>query len=161
MRAEIAAEHAWLARLVGEWRSEMTEADGAELPAGTMAGTETVRLLGDAWLIAEGRGRMPDGTPTQTLMTLGWDPTPSCFVGTWIGSMMNHLWHYRRGTLDGERRVLTLEADGPRCDGQPGFARYRDVIELVDADTRLLHGNVLRDDGTWSRFMTSRYTRAR
>jgi hypothetical protein len=161
MKAEITAEHAWLHRLVGEWHHEMVAIDGAEQPAGTMTGTETVRTLGEAWLLAEGLGRMPDGAPTQTLMTLGYDPAQQCFVGAWIGSMMNHLWHYRRGTLDADRRVLTLEADGPRFDGTPGLAQYRDVIEIVDADTRLLHGNVQLDDGTWSRFMTARYRRAR
>jgi hypothetical protein len=94
-------------------------------------------------------------------MTLGYDPAGQCFVGSWIGSMMNHLWHYQRGTLDADRRVLTLEADGPRFDGQPGLAHYRDMIEIVDDDTRLLHGNVQLDDGSWSRFMTARYRRQR
>ena len=159
MKAEITEQHAWLHRLVGDWRQEMVAMDGAEEPACTMTGTESVRTLGDAWVLAEGRGRMPDGAPTQTLLTLGYDPALQCFVGTWIGSMMNHLWHYRRGALDDDRRVLTLEADGPRFDGKPGGAQYRDVIEIVDADTRLLHGNVQLDDGAWSRFMTARYRR--
>jgi hypothetical protein len=161
MKAEITPEHAWLHRLVGEWQHEMVAIDGAEQPAGTMTGTETVRTLGEAWLLAEGLGRMPEGAQTQTLMTLGYDPAQQCFVGTWIGSMMNHLWHYRRGTLDADRRMLTLEADGPRFDGSPGLAQYRDVIEIVDADTRLLHGNLQLEDGTWSRFMTARYRRVR
>jgi hypothetical protein len=120
-----------------------------------------VRTLGEAWLLAEGRGQMPDGTPTQTLMTIGYDPAQQAFVGTWIGSMMNHLWHYRRGTLDAGERVLTLEADGPRFDGKPGSAQYRDILELVSDDERLLHGNVQLDDGSWSRFMTARYRRVR
>ena len=161
MKAEITAEHAWLHRLVGEWRNEMATLDGVDQPAGVMAGSESVRRLGDAWVLAEGRGQMPDGTVTQTLMTLGYDPARQCFVGSWIGSMMNHLWHYQRGTLDADRHVLTLEADGPRFDGQPGLAHYRDVIEIVDDHTRLLHGNLQRDDGSWSRFMTARYRRVR
>jgi hypothetical protein len=161
MKAELTAEHAWLRRLVGEWRHEVVAMDGAAQPAGTLGGTETVRPLGDAWVLAEGSGRMPDQTPTQTLMTLGYDPAQGCFVGTWIGSMMNHLWFYRRGMLDAQQRVLTLEADGPRFDGKPGTAQYRDVIEVVDDDERLLHGNVLGDDGQWTRFMTARYRRVR
>ena len=162
MKAEITPEHAWLRRLVGEWRYEMAAIDGVEQPAGTMGGDETVRVLGDVWVLAEGRGQMPEGTPSQTLMTLGYDPTQKLFVGTWIGSMMSHLWHYRRGTLDAEQRVLTLEAEGPSFDGTPGkMANYRDVIELVSDDERLLHGNVQRPDGSWSRFMTARYRRVR
>jgi hypothetical protein len=161
MKPVVSAEHAWLRRLVGEWRQEMATMDGVDQPAGTLAGTETVRALGDVWIAAEGRGQMPDGTPTQTLMTLGFDPAQRTFVGTWIGSMMNHLWFYRRGTLDAEERVLTLEADGPRFDGQPGLAHYRDVLEIVDDDERLLHGNLQLEDGSWSRFMTARDRRVR
>jgi hypothetical protein len=161
MKAEITEQHTWLHRLVGEWRTEMAEMEGAPQPEGTMAGSETVRLLGDAWVLAEGRSQAPDGTPAQMLMTLGYDPAQQCFVGSWIGSMMTHLWYYRRGTLDAERRILTLEADGPRFDGKPGLVPYRDVIEIVDDDTRLLHGNAQKEDGTWTRFMTARYRRVR
>jgi hypothetical protein len=161
MKAEITRKHAWLHRLVGEWRTELAMMDGKEQPPGTMAGTETVRTLGEAWLLAEGRSQMPDGTPTQTLMTIGYDPAQQAFVGTWIGSMMNHLWHYRRGTLDADERVLTLEAAGPRFDGKPGSAQYRDILELVSDDERLLHGNLQLDDGQWNRFMTARYRRVR
>jgi hypothetical protein len=160
MNAAVAPEHAWLRQLVGEWRSEMIEMNGTAPSEGTHTGTESVRMLGDVWLLAEGRGMMPGGGSAQMLMTLGFDATQGCYVGSWIGSMMNHFWHYRRGTLDAERRVLTLESEGPRFDGQPGSAQYRDVIELVDADTRLLHGNVQGDDGNWTRFMTARYRRA-
>lgn len=159
MKAELTAEHAWLRRLLGQWRTDMCALEGKDQPEGTMGGTETVRSLGDVWVLGEGKGQGPDGTPTQSLMTLGYDPAKGVFVGTWIGSMMNHLWVYQRGTLDATQRVLTLEADGPRFDGKPGSAHYRDVIEIVSDDERLLHGNVQLDDGTWSRFMTARYRR--
>lgn len=162
MKAEVTAEHAWLSRLVGEWTSEMVSIDGEPQPAGTMAGIETVRALGDVWFLAEGRGQMPDGARTQSQMLLGYDPQQGRFVGTWIGSMMNHLWVYRAGALDAAQRVLALNAEGPAFDGTPGrMAQYRDEIEIVDADERLLHGNVQREDGSWSRFMTVRYRRAR
>jgi Protein of unknown function (DUF1579) len=160
MKADVAPEHAWLRRLVGEWTFEMVSFDGAPLPADKLGGVESVRALGDIWVIAEGRGQMPDGTPTQTQMLLGYDPAQRAFVGTWIGSMMNHLWIYRAGELDATQRILTLYAEGPSFDGTPGkLAQYRDVIEFVDADERLLHGNVQGADGQWTRFMTARYRR--
>ncbi|MGZ8256080.1 MAG: DUF1579 domain-containing protein [Burkholderiaceae bacterium] len=135
---------------------------GEPQPSGTLGSVETVRALGDVWLLAEGRGQMPDGTPTQTQMLLGYDPVRRTFVGTWIGSMMNHLWVYRTGSLDDGQRLLTLSAEGPAFDGTPGkMAQYRDVIEIVDADERLLHGNLQLEDGSWSRFMTTRYRRVR
>ena len=161
MKAEVTAQHAWLRGLLGEWSHEVVSSDGAEQPAGTMGGVETVRALGDTWVLAEGRGQMPDGTPTQTLMTLGFDPAQQVFVGTWVGSMMNHLWVYRRGTLDAAERVLTLEAEGPRFDGKPGTAQYRDTIEIVNDDERRLHGSILLDEGRWTCFMTVRYRRVR
>ena len=162
MKAEVTAEHAWLRRLVGEWTSEMVSINGEPQPGGTLGSVETVRALGDVWLLAESRGQMPDGTPTQTQMLLGYDPVRRTFVGTWVGSMMNHLWVYRTGTLDDGQRLLTLSAEGPAFDGPPGkMAQYRDVIEIVDADERLLHGNLQLEDGSWSRFMTARYRRVR
>ena len=162
MKAEVAAEHEWLRRLVGEWSVEMASMDGVEQPPGTMTGTETVRALGDVWLLCEGRGQMPDGSASMTLMTLGFDPAQRCFVGTWIGSMMNHLWVYRRGTLDAEQRQLNLDAEGPSFGGKPGeMAQYRDIIEIVGDDERLLHGNLQGADGQWTRFMTARYRRVR
>lgn len=162
MKAEVTAEHAWLRRLVGEWTFEMPSIDGEPQPAGTMSGVETVRALGDVWVLAEGRGQAPDGTPTQSQMLLGYDPQQGAFVGTWIGSMMNHLWIYRAGELDAGRRILALSAEGPAFNGAPGqMAQYRDEIEIVSADERLLHGNVQREDGSWSRFMTARYLRNR
>ena len=162
MKADVTAEHAWLRRLVGEWTSEMVSMDGQPQPPGTMGGVESVRALGDVWVVADGRGQAPDGSPTQTQMLLGYDPAQGAFVGTWVGSMMNHLWIYRAGALDAEQRMLSLEAEGPAFDGTPGkLAQYRDVIEIVDENERLLHGNVRRDDGSWSRFMTARYRRVR
>lgn len=155
MKATITAEHDWLRQLVGDWRVEMPGPDGV-----VSTGTETVRALGEAWLLLEGRGTMPDGSPAQTLMTLGYDPAQRAFVGSWIGSMMNHLWVYRGGTLDAACRLLSLPSEGPSFDDPGRLAQYRDEIEIVGAGERLLHGNLLGADGRWTRFMTARYLRA-
>jgi hypothetical protein len=157
MKATITEEHAWLQTLVGQWRVEMQADDGSWFSTGT----ETVRLLGEAWLLLEGTGKMPDGAQAFTQMTLVYDPAQRAFVGSWIGSMMNHLWVYRGGQLDGARRVLALPSEGPSFDTPGKLVQYRDEIELVGAEERLLHGNMLGDDGQWTRFMTARYTRLR
>jgi hypothetical protein len=73
--------------------------------------------------------------------------------------MMNHLWVYRGGTLDPSRRTLTLPSEGPSFDVPGKIVQYRDEIEIVSADERLLHGNALGDDDRWVRFMTARYRR--
>ena len=157
MKATITEHHAWLRQLVGEWRVEMPTMEGGA----PSQGTETVRLLGEAWVLLEGRCPMPDGNMAFTQMTLGYDPAQRAFVGSWIGSMMNHLWVYRGGTLDAARRLLTLPSEGPAFDAPGKLVQYRDEIEIVDADERLLHGNVQREYGSWSRFMTARYRRTR
>jgi hypothetical protein len=157
MKAQITPDHAWLHQLVGEWHSEMADEDGGP----PFVGTETVRLLGEAWVLLEGRGQMPDGTPAQMQMTLGFDPVQGAFVGSWVGSMMNHLWVYRSGQLDARRRVLSLPSLGPSFEAPGTLVNYRDEIEIVSADERLLHGNLQGEDGQWTRFMTTRYTRRR
>lgn len=156
MKATLTAEHAWLRRLIGEWEVEMPGPDGI-----TSRGRETVRMLGPAWVLLEGSAPMPDGSLAQMLMTLGYDPVQQCFVGSWIGSMMNHLWTYRGGSLDAAQRLLSLPSEGPAFNAPGKMVRYRDEIEWVSDDERLLHGNMLGDDGSWQRFMTARYRRVR
>jgi surface antigen len=159
MKAEITPQHTWLHQLVGEWRFE-SEADfGPDQPAMKSEGSERVRQLGDNWVLCEGSGDMGGG-PALTQMTLGYDPAKGHFVGTFIGSMMNHLWIYHRGALDAGQKSLALDAEGPAFDGPPGtMAQFRDVIEVVSRDERLLHAHVQGPDGQWTRFMTTRYTR--
>ena len=52
-------------------------------------------------------------------MTLGYDPVQKRFVGTFIGSMMTHMWIYN-GTLDAAGKVLTLDTEGPGLLRRPG-----------------------------------------
>jgi hypothetical protein len=88
MEAKPQKEHAWLQRLVGEWRAEMECRMGPDQPSMTSTGSETVRSLGGLWTLGEGEGEAPDGTPVRSLMTLGYDPQKQRFVGIFIASMM-------------------------------------------------------------------------
>jgi hypothetical protein len=154
---EPSREHRWLQRLIGEWTFEApAQADQAAAPLGT----ETVRALGEIWVVCEGQGQMPDGGPAQTMMTLGYDPEKKRFVGTWIGSMMSYLWVYD-GELDPSGRVLTLSAVGPSLAGDGKMLTYQDIIELKSDDHRLLTARVQKDDGSWQQFMSMEYRRRR
>ena len=159
MFAAAQEEHRWLRQLVGEW-SYQAEATGPGQGSAKTEGTETVRPLGDLWVLAEGEGRMPDGTPAKSLMTLGYDPTRGRYVGTWIGSMMTHLWVYD-GALDASGRVLTLSADGPSMSGSSRMAKYQDIITVESADHRILTARMLGEDGAWTPFTTAHYRRKR
>lgn len=149
-------EHAWLQKMVGNWAYE-GEMQG---PEGTMksSGTETVRPLGDFWVIGEGTGEMPGGDTATMIITLGYDADAKKFVGTWIGSMMTKMWVYDC-EMDADGKTLRLNAEGPSMSGSGKIVQYQDVIEMVDDNTRKFMGRVQGDDGTWVTFMTMNYRR--
>ncbi len=105
-------EHEWLKQLLGNWdmESEMVMEPGQ--PPMKSKGTESVRAIGDFWIISEIKSDTPMGFPMSALMTLGFDPQKKKYVGTWVDSMMNHLWTYT-GTVDATGKILTLESEGP------------------------------------------------
>lgn len=157
-------QHKWLQQLIGEWSYEGSmQTEEGESSCGS--GTETVRPLGELWVVAEGQGTMPGGAPANSLLTFGYDPQRGKFIGTWIGSMMTHLWVYDNGTLDAAGRVLSLECDGPSFNdeerAQGKLARYRDAIELKSPDHRVLTASVRNSDGTWNTFMKTEYRRTK
>jgi Protein of unknown function (DUF1579) len=158
MKVEPQMEHEWLQQLVGKWNYE-TEVITASGPSPEKStGTENVRSLGELWILAEGQGEMPGCGAATTLMTLGYDPHQQRYVGTWLGSMMTHLWVYD-GELNPAKTRLTLNAEGPAMSGEGKMAKYRDVIEFKTNDYRVLSSHVLGDDGQWQQFMTAHYRR--
>jgi hypothetical protein len=170
MKVEPLKEHQWLNRLLGEWTSEMemeTEPGRRE----RFTGTDSVRTLDGIWFIAEGRSDTPDGDAgsgrpdraasdlsADSVMTLGYDPQRKRYVGTFIASMMTHLWIYE-GELDADERVLTLNSEGPSMTEEGKMAQYRDSIEFKSDDHRLLTSHVLAEDGSWQHMMTAEYRR--
>ena len=158
MQAEPQKEHQWLQKLVGEWTYEHEAPAEPGKPAEKWTGTESVRSLGGLWVQAEGQGEMPGGGTATMQMTLGYDPQRQRYVGTWIGSMMTHLWVYD-GELDAAERVLTLNAEGPDMATEGKMAKYQDIIEFKSDDHRVLTSRVLGDDGQWHQFMTANYYR--
>src|SRR5687768_10904266 len=107
MKTEPQKQHHWLQKLVGEWVMESEAAMGPDQPTVKFKGTEKVRSLGELWVLCEGQGEMPGGGIANMLMTLGYDPKKNRYVGTWIGSMMTHMWIYD-GSLDAAEKILTL-----------------------------------------------------
>ena len=160
MFGEPTKEHAWLKQLIGNWTYAGECNVGPDQPTMKSSGTETVRPLGDLWIVAEGSGEMPGGGAARTMMTLGYDATGKIYRGTWIGTMMPHLWVYE-GRMDADKRILTLAADGPSMSGDGTMQRYEDIIEIVDEDHRIMRGRVLGSDGKWTHFMQTHYRRER
>ena len=158
MNIEPQREHQWLQKLVGEWTFEADATMKPGEPPVKSKGTESVRSLGGLWILAEGQGEMPGCGPATTMLTLGYDPQKKRYLGTWIGSMMTHLWTYN-GALDPAGGVLTLDTEGPSMAGDGKLAKYQDVIEFKSDDHRILSSQILGEDGKWNRFMTAHYRR--
>ena len=153
------AEHRWLLKLVGDWTYEPDL--GPEHHGAKAAGTERGRSIGDLWVQLEGIGQMPGSSdPTTSVMTLGFDAARRRFTGTFIASMMTHLWLYD-GELDAAHDRLTLTSEGPSMSEAGKMALYRDVIDFQSDDQRTLTASMQQPDGTWQPFMTVRYRRTR
>jgi hypothetical protein len=149
--------HRWLEQLVGEWDMKAEASMGPGTEPMTMVSTESVRAIGDLWILAEGKASFA-GRPFTSLLTLGYDPAQKAFVGTWVDTMHAYLWVYR-GELDPARKVLSLIAEGPSFDDPAKKATYRDAIEIVDPSTKVLTSSVKGADGTWTEFMRAEYRR--
>jgi len=158
MNAGPQKEHRWLQKLAGDWTYESEASMGPDASPQTCSGSESVRSLGDLWVLCEGQTRMPDGTPATSLMTLGYDPETRRFVGTFVASMMTHMWVYD-GELDAAERTLTLNAEGPDLSKPGKMASFKDVIEFKSDDHRVLSSHFLGADGNWITFMTASYRR--
>jgi hypothetical protein len=152
-------EHQWLRRFVGEWTTESEMPGENGQPPTKLFGSETVRPLGDLWVIGEGRGDMPGGGTATMVLTLGFDPQKNKYVGTWVGSMMTHLWVYE-GSVDPAGTTLTLETEGPNFANEGKTkTKYREVIEFKSDDHRVFSSHMLGDDGKWTQIMQMQYRR--
>lgn len=149
-------EHRFLHRLAGEWTMEAEADGGPEMGIFKTHGTESCRLLGDLWIVCEGKGTMPGGGEGQNLMTVGFDIVKNKFVGNWIGSMMAAQWVYE-GELD-ESGKLSLCSEGMSMDGSDGLGQYKDVLEFMSDDHRTLT-SFWKKDGEWIQFMQAHYRR--
>ena len=158
MNPEPHKEHRWLQKLVGEWVYESNASLGPDAPPEKCDGTESVRSLGELWVLCDGHAEMTGGIPATTLMTLGYDPQKKRFIGTFIGSMMTHMWVYE-GELDETEQVLTLSTVGPDFSNTGKMGNYKDVIEFKSDDHRVLSSHFQGEDGKWHRFMTGNYRR--
>lgn len=149
-------EHEWLRQLEGTWAGEvdmlldpMNPAKPPEKPIRSKV-TESTTLLGGWWALAVVKSEMM-GQPFEGRGQYGYDVEKKKYVGTWIDSMMPHLWEYE-GSLDASGKVLTLEAMGPDCVNPGAMAKFRDVHQIVDKDTRRMSSAVQRE-GKWMPIM--------
>ena len=150
-------EHKWLVQFVGQW--DMVSEGPAELvePGQTNEATMTARMIGPFWVVSEMEGDTPVGK-FRAIQTIGYDAARQKYVGTWVDSMTNYLWHYE-GTIDASGMKLTLEAKGPDIFTGEGVAKYRDSYEFISSDEFRTESSMLGEDGEWVTFMSGTATR--
>jgi hypothetical protein len=158
MQVQPQKEHEWLQQMLGDWTFETECIMGPDQPPAKFGGTESVRTLGGLWVLCEGQGDTPDGGTAKNLITLGYDPQKQRFIGTFVASMMSHMWLYE-GTLDESGKVLTLDTTGPSFTDPTKLTQYQDIFEIKSPDHRILSSRALGDDGKWHGFMTAHYHR--
>jgi Protein of unknown function (DUF1579). len=144
------AEHKWLESLLGDWEQEGSCDTGPDQPATIHKSTVHATSLHGMWVALEHTAKSPEGDGWTSIITLGYDPKQQRYVGTFIGSMMTHLWIYN-GKMDDKGR-LVLDAVGPKFGGE-GMANYQDIIQIVSKDEWILSSRMQQDNGEWVDFM--------
>lgn len=160
MQSEPKPEHEWLMQLVGEWAYEHESACGPDGETILSEGRETVRALGDLWIVGEMTGEMPGGQSMTCITTLGYDPTRGRYVGNWVGSPMTHMFVYD-GERDERGNVLTLNCSGPSFSDMSKMADYQDIIEMKGREERLFRSRYKDDDGNWHQFLQGVFRRVK
>src|SRR5258706_13399754 len=148
-------EHEWLKQLAGDWDLDIQMQEPGK-DTTKAKGSETTRLIGGFWSLAEVKSPMMD-MPFTGVMTLGYDTQNKKYTATWIDSMSDYLWKYD-GALDESSKILTLQTMGP-CPMQGGkITRFKEVIEIKDKDHRTFTSFV-DFDGKMVQMLTINYTR--
>lgn len=150
-------EHEWLKNLLGEWNteSEMIMPDGSKT---TSKGQESVTSLGGLWAFSDGTETMANGMELKGYRGLGYDVSFKEYRGFLIMAASSHLWKYT-GALSDDKKTMTLNCEGPDMEHDGQTALYRDVIELVDDNTRTTTSYGQDEKGEWQQFAKSTYTR--
>lgn len=144
-------EHQWLKKFVGQWSTTSKASMGPNLPPMECSGTIESRMIGEFWVVNEMQSDV-QGTPMRGLQTIGYDPAKKKCVGTWVDSMVNHLWLYE-GTVDESGNKLTLETEGPNFMADGKLAKFRDSYEFKSPNHVIVTSSMLGEDGKWITFM--------
>lgn len=155
--AKPARDHEWLKQLVGEWEVQFKMYLQPDQPPVEAAGTDSVRTLGEHWIIAETKTVMM-GSPYHGILSLGYNALKQQFNGTWIDSFGGQLWVYK-GTLNEAGDAMTLETEGPSLQSPDKTARYKETIQITGKDTRTFTSTTETEDGKWIKILTIEYRR--
>jgi hypothetical protein len=154
--AQPTAEHKQLEQFAGEWIGECKMEMPGQEPM-VCSGTEASRMMGGLWLVATGKSTTP-GMEGESMITLGYDPKKGSYVGTFVCSMQDYIWHYT-GKFDDTGKKLILSTEGPSMLEPGKTAKYEEVLATVDADHKTFTSSIQLADGKWQELMKMNYTR--
>ena len=140
-------EHELLERFLGDWETESEMMQGPNQPPMKCKGQLHASALGKMWLVANVENDIM-GTKMNAQFTLGYDPEKNKYVGTWIDSIMNHMWQYNGWVEDGGK-TLILEAEGPNMMEPGKTAKFRDVYIFKSPDQMETKAMMQQEDGKW------------
>lgn len=152
-------EHEFLKKFVGEWTTTTKSVATADHPAMEFSGKMKCRMVGGFWVMNEMTADTGD-IQFIGVQTIGYHEGKKKYVGTWIDSMMNHMWKYE-GTVDPAGKKLSLLAEGPNMQKPGTTAMYRDSYELKSANHIIATSEVKHEDGEWFTFMTGELKRVK
>jgi len=145
-------EHELLQHMAGDWEIETKGQMGPDAPPMACKGAMNANSLGGVWVLANWKMDTP-GMPMQAVQTIGYDPEKKQYVGTWVDSMTSHMWRYE-GQFDPDKKLLSLEADGPNMMTPGKTSKYRDAYEFKSPDEIIMTSSMQGDDGKWITFST-------
>ncbi len=153
---EPTAEHGALMETVGTWDVECTYFMAPGEPM-TVQAKETVESVGAFWTVSLFQSEMM-GVPYTGRCTMGFDPGSGKWVGTWVDSMMPHM-YVMEGEYDAEGKVLTMLSEGP-APGSGDLTQYRSTIERLGDGNRRFEMFVTMGEAGEMKMFSYIYSRA-
>ncbi len=151
-------EHKEMAREVGVWEGESKLWATPDAEPVASKGVETIKLLGQMWLVGRYEGDMM-GQPFHGQSQTTYDPLKKKYVGTWIDSMAPTMMTLT-GDYDVKTHSLTMMMEGiDAMTGKPGKWKTITIYESADAKTFEIHAPVEGQDGKWWKMMEIKYKR--
>jgi hypothetical protein len=153
------AEHGKLAPFAGKWKVRSEVLMPGEQEPMVVEGIETARMMGGFWLLNEGESEMM-GEKMESQLLVGYDPKAKHYVGTFVCSAGDYMWEYI-GKFDDSGKKLVLDTEGPLMMDPTQTTKYRETLELVDADHKTFTSEMQDPDGKWVKIVTMTYERVK
>jgi hypothetical protein len=151
-------EHKEMAREVGVWDAEASLRVSPDAGPVTSKGVETVKMMGEFWLVSTFEGEMM-GQPFRGQGQTTYDPLKKKYVGTWIDTMAPTL-NTLEGDYDVKTHTLTMMMTGvDPMTSKPMKWKTVTRYESDDAKTFEMYLPAEGQEGQWWKTFEIKYKR--